>query len=92
VESILFGHERGAFTGADKTKEGLIKLADGGTLFLDEAGEPPLSLQKAYLRVLHRRFPQESDQQSEGSRRRVFCQAVKSAAQSFTSKPRINTN
>jgi two-component system NtrC family response regulator len=52
VESILFGHERGAFTGADKNKEGLVKLADGGTLFLDEAGELPLSLQKAFLRVL----------------------------------------
>jgi two-component system, NtrC family, response regulator len=52
VESILFGHERGAFTGADKNKEGLVKLADGGTLFLDEAGELPLSLQRAFLRVL----------------------------------------
>ena len=52
VESILFGHERGAFTGADKSKEGLVKLADGGTLFLDEAGELPMALQKSFLRVL----------------------------------------
>ncbi len=52
VESILFGYERGAFTGAEKSREGLVKLADGGTLFLDEAGELPLSLQKAFLRVL----------------------------------------
>lgn len=52
VESILFGHEKGAFTGADKTQQGLISQADGGTLFLDEVGELPLSTQKAFLRVL----------------------------------------
>ena len=52
VESILFGHERGAFTGADKSREGLVKLAHGGTLFLDEAGELPMTLQKSFLRVL----------------------------------------
>jgi len=52
VESILFGHVRGAFTGADKDREGLVALADGGTLFLDEVGELPFSLQKAFLRVL----------------------------------------
>ena len=45
VESMLFGHEKGAFTGADKTHEGLITQADGGTLFLDEVGELPLTLQ-----------------------------------------------
>jgi len=53
VESVLFGHEKGAFTGAEKTKEGLIKQADGGTLFLDEVGDLPLAIQKAFLRVLH---------------------------------------
>ena len=52
VESLLFGHERGAFTGAERSQPGLIKQADGGTLFLDEIGELPLSLQKAFLRVL----------------------------------------
>jgi len=52
VESVLFGHERGAFTGADKSQTGLIKLADGGTLFLDEVGELALPMQKAFLRVL----------------------------------------
>ncbi len=52
VESVLFGHEKGAFTGADKTHLGLIKQADGGTLFLDEVGELPLSIQKTFLRVL----------------------------------------
>jgi DNA-binding NtrC family response regulator len=52
VESVLFGHAKGAFTGADQAKEGLVKQADQGTLFLDEIGELPLSLQKAFLRVL----------------------------------------
>jgi two-component system NtrC family response regulator len=59
VESVLFGYEKSAFTGADKNKDGLVKQADGGTLFLDEVGELPLSLQKAFLRVLqaHRYRP-----------------------------------
>ncbi|MGA2936510.1 MAG: sigma-54 dependent transcriptional regulator [Syntrophobacteraceae bacterium] len=52
VESILFGHDKGAFTGAQKAREGLIKQADGGTLFLDEVGELPFPVQKAFLRVL----------------------------------------
>jgi two-component system NtrC family response regulator len=55
VESTLFGHLRGAFTGADKPREGLIKQADGGTLFLDEIGELSVSIQKAFLRVLQER-------------------------------------
>jgi two-component system, NtrC family, response regulator len=52
VESTLMGHERGAFTGADKAQDGLIKQADGGTLFLDEVGELPFSIQKSFLRIL----------------------------------------
>ncbi|MDI6854301.1 MAG: sigma-54 dependent transcriptional regulator [Deltaproteobacteria bacterium] len=55
VESILFGHEKGAFTGADRAREGLIKHADGGTLFLDEVGELPPAVQKSFLRVLQER-------------------------------------
>jgi two-component system NtrC family response regulator len=55
VESTLFGHRKGAFTGAQDSRIGLIKLADNGTLFLDEIGEMPLSLQKAFLRVLEER-------------------------------------
>lgn len=52
MESVLFGHIRGAFTGADSTSDGLVKKADKGTLFLDEVGELPLSMQKTFLRVL----------------------------------------
>ncbi len=52
VESMLFGHVKGAYTGADGSRDGLIMQADGGTLFLDEVGEMPLDLQKAFLRVL----------------------------------------
>lgn len=55
VESTLFGYEKGAFTGAEKAQEGLIKQADGGTLFLDEIGELPLAVQKSFLRVLQER-------------------------------------
>jgi two-component system, NtrC family, response regulator len=52
VESVLFGHVRGAFTGAETSEAGLIKQADGGTLFLDEVGELPLLIQKRFLRVI----------------------------------------
>jgi two-component system, NtrC family, response regulator len=52
VESILFGHEKGSYTGADRAQQGLLTQADKGTLFLDEVGELPLSVQKKFLRVL----------------------------------------
>jgi len=54
LESELFGHERGAFTGASQTNKGKIEVAGKGTLFLDEVGELPLSLQKKFLGFLQR--------------------------------------
>ena len=73
VESVLFGHARGAFTGADRSEEGLIKQADGGTLFLDEIGELPFLIQKRFLRVIqeHRFRPVGGRQEIESDFRLV---------------------
>ena len=73
VESVLFGHERGAFTGADRREEGLVKQADGGTLFLDEIGEMPFLIQKRFLRVIqeHRFRPVGGRQEIESDFRLV---------------------
>jgi transcriptional regulator with PAS, ATPase and Fis domain len=73
VESMLFGHEKGAFTTADKKHIGLIRQAHGGTLFLDEVGELPVGLQKAFLRVLqeHRFRPVGGAREEESDFRLV---------------------
>jgi two-component system NtrC family response regulator len=73
VESMLFGHEKGAFTGADRAREGLIKMAHGGTLFLDEIGELPTLIQKSFLRVLqeHRFRPIGSNREEQSDFRLI---------------------
>jgi len=65
LESELFGFEKGAFTGADRAKQGRFELADGGTLFLDEIGEMPLTMQVKMLRVLEERKVQRLGSVSE---------------------------
>jgi len=73
IESMLFGHEKGVFTGADHAREGLILQANDGTLFLDEIGELPLALQRTFLRVLqeHRFRPLGSNGELESRFRLV---------------------
>ncbi len=73
VESVLFGHVRGSFTGAYVSQDGLVKQADKGTLFLDEIGELPLSIQKSFLRVIqeHRFRPVGGSQETSSDFRLV---------------------
>ena len=66
IESELFGYVKGAFTGANQTKDGLMAMAEGGTIFLDEVGELPVDLQAKMLRAI-----QEKEIRPVGSTRRV---------------------
>jgi len=68
AESLLFGHEKGAFTGADQEREGLIAQAEGGTLHIDEIGDLPAAVQKSFLRVL-----QEKSFRPLGAKKEVSC-------------------
>ena len=73
IESMLFGHQKGAFTGALRTREGLIKQAHGGTLFLDEVAELPMTAQAKFLRVLqeHRFRPVGSEKELKSNFRLI---------------------
>ncbi|MFK7984404.1 MAG: sigma 54-interacting transcriptional regulator [Sandaracinaceae bacterium] len=74
VESELFGHERGAFTGADRQVPGKVETADGGTLFLDEIGDLPLAIQAKLLRFLQdRAFERVGGRQTRQSDVRILC-------------------
>jgi transcriptional regulator with GAF, ATPase, and Fis domain len=73
LESELFGHVRGAFTGATTSKKGKFALADGGTIFLDEVGEIPMALQGKLLRVLQER---EFERVGDDATRRVDVRVI----------------
>jgi transcriptional regulator with PAS, ATPase and Fis domain len=74
MEAELFGHEKGAFTGAVKAKRGYFEQADGGTLFLDEIGEMPLSMQSKLLRIIQeRKFARLGGEAQIASNFRLVC-------------------
>ena len=74
LEAEFFGHERGAFTGAERAKKGYVEQADGGTLFLDEIGDLPLGMQVKLLRVIQeRRVQRVGSETSMPVDIRVYC-------------------
>ncbi|UXM95229.1 sigma-54 dependent transcriptional regulator [Bartonella sp. HY329] len=74
IESAFFGHVKGAFTGADKNKEGFLSQAKGGTLFLDEIGDLPLDLQAKLLRVLQeKKYRQVGSSEESIFAARIIC-------------------
>ena len=74
VESELFGHERGAFTGADRRVPGKVEVAEGGTLFLDEIGDLPLEIQGKLLRLLQdRQFERVGGRETRRADVRILC-------------------
>lgn len=84
VESELFGHARGAFTGATESRVGKMQVADGGTLFLDEIGEMPLEIQSKFLRVLQDgSFYPVGDSREVSVDLRVICATNRNFAQAI---------
>ncbi len=74
VEGLLFGHEKGVFTGAEKKQIGLVEQANNGTLFLDEIGELPMAIQKTFLRVLQeKRYRRLGSKTESESNFRLIC-------------------
>ncbi len=74
IESELFGHEKGAFTGADKLRRGKIEIAENGTLFLDELGDIPLDIQVKLLRVIENRtFERVGGNKQINTSARIIC-------------------
>ncbi len=87
LESELFGHVKGSFTGADREKTGLLELADGGTLFLDEISEMPTDLQAKLLRIL-----QEKTFRKVGGIKNITCSATIIASTNCNLKKQVQAN
>ncbi|WP_321494292.1 sigma-54 dependent transcriptional regulator [uncultured Desulfobacter sp.] len=87
IESVLFGHEKGAFTGADRKRKGLVLLANGGSLFLDEVAELPEMIQSSFLRVLQeKKFRPVGSEKEIYSDFRVICATNKNLDQMVSDK------